>query len=48
MDRLRRVRLFHEFGRPHKIRPLALGLARLIVGNLASLLQVRLDRKSVV
>src|ERR1700722_17580836 len=42
----RRVRLVHEFGRTLRLR--FLPLARLIGGNLAGLLQVRLHRRSEV
>jgi hypothetical protein len=38
------ISLSREFGRSLEVRPLPLGLARLVVGKLAGLLQVRLHR----
>ena len=46
--RLRRVRLFDKIGRTLRLRPLSFGLDRLVIGNFADGLQVRLHRRGEV
>src|ERR1700733_13423198 len=42
------ARLAHEIGRGRKVNPLPVGFARLVGGNLAGLLQMRLHRRCEV